>query len=64
VRSDARNCQDLWIGVFQATSVPVDSVGSCAFAVGVMSVGRSSSLPLWNNLIQQRPTSTAVNGVG
>jgi hypothetical protein len=40
-RQGWRNCQDLWIGVFQATSVPVDSVGSG----GVMSMGRSSSLP-------------------
>jgi hypothetical protein len=39
-----RYCQDLWIGVTQATSVSVDSPGS----TGVMSVGRSSSLPLWN----------------
>src|SRR6478672_8177261 len=31
-------------GVFQATSVPLDSAGSA----GVMSMGRSSSLPLWN----------------
>lgn len=38
-----RNCQYLWIGVFQATSVSVDSAGSG----GVMSAGRSSSLPLW-----------------
>ncbi len=38
-----RNCQDLWIGVFQATSVSADSAGSG----GVMSTGRSSSLPLW-----------------
>jgi hypothetical protein len=38
-----RNCQDLWIGAFQATSVSVDSPGSG----GVMSMGRSSSLPLW-----------------
>ncbi len=46
VRSVAqvRNCQYLWIGVFQATSVSVDSVGSG----GVMSMGRSSSFPLWN----------------
>ena len=42
----ARNCQYLWIGLFQATSVPVDSVGAES-ADGVMSVGRSSSLPLW-----------------
>ena len=41
-----RNCQYLWIGLFQATSVPVDSVGAES-ADGVMSVGRSSSLPLW-----------------
>ena len=34
----------LWIGVFQATSVWVDFPVS----VGVMSTGRSSSLPLWN----------------
>jgi hypothetical protein len=34
----------LWMRLFQATSVSVDSVGW----VGVMSVGRSSSLPLWN----------------
>ena len=35
----------LWIGMFQATSVPVDdSAGS----VGVMSTGRSSSLRSWN----------------
>src|SRR6202453_47443 len=40
---DWRNCQDLWIGAFQATSVSVDSPGSG----GVMSMGRSSSLPLW-----------------
>uniref|UniRef100_UPI000B1F4693 transposase n=1 Tax=Mycobacterium avium TaxID=1764 RepID=UPI000B1F4693 len=32
-----RNCQDLWIGVFQATSVSADSAGSG----GVMSTGRS-----------------------
>lgn len=41
-----RNCQILWIGEFQATSVPAGwaSVGA---AGGVMSAGRSSSLPLW-----------------
>lgn len=44
--SGLRNCQYLWIGLFQATSVPVDSVGAES-ADGVMSVGRSSSLPLW-----------------
>ena len=32
-----RNCQDLWIGVFQATSVSVDSASVSA---GVMSTGR------------------------
>jgi len=37
-----RYCQDLWMRLFQATSVSVDSPGS----VGVMSMGRSSSLPL------------------
>jgi hypothetical protein len=37
-------CQDLWMRLFQATSVSVDLCGS----VGVMSMGRSSSLPLWN----------------
>ena len=36
--------QDLWMGLFQATSVSVDSLGF----VGVMSMGRSSSFPLWN----------------
>ena len=45
-RTLLRNCQYLWIGLFQATSVPVDSVGAES-ADGVMSVGRSSSLPLW-----------------
>lgn len=40
-----RYFQDLWVGSFQATSVAVDSPGS----VGVMSMGRSSSLPLWNS---------------
>ena len=38
-----RYCQDLWMRLFQATSVSVDSPVS----VGVMSTGRSSSLPLW-----------------
>ena len=42
-----RNCQDLWIGVFQATSVPVRSSPFDGGCCGVMSVGRSSSLPLW-----------------
>src|SRR5215213_10566499 len=36
--------QYLWMRLFQATSVSVDLCGS----VGVMSMGRSSSLPLWN----------------
>ena len=35
--------QDLWMGVFQATSVSCDSSGSA----GVMSMGRSRSFPLW-----------------
>lgn len=39
-----RYFQDLWMGSFQATSVAVDSPSS----VGVMSMARSSSLPLWN----------------
>ena len=39
-----RYCQDLWMRLFQATSVSVDS----PFSTGVMSTGRSSSLPLWN----------------
>ncbi|MGB7238084.1 MAG: hypothetical protein WBD41_19170, partial [Rhodococcus sp. (in: high G+C Gram-positive bacteria)] len=39
-----RYCQDLWMRVFQATSVSLDSSGSA----GEMSMGRSSSLPLWN----------------
>jgi hypothetical protein len=34
------------MGAFQATSVSVDSLGS----VGAMSMGRSSSLPLWNKV--------------
>ena len=42
-----RNCQYLWIGVFQATSVPVLSSPFEGGVGGVMSVGRSSSLPLW-----------------
>ena len=37
-----RYCQDLWMWLFQATSVSVDSPA----LAGVMSVGRSSSLPL------------------
>lgn len=44
----ASNCQYLWIGVFQATSVPVGVAGLSAGSGGVMSTGRSSSLPLWN----------------
>ena len=36
--------QDLWMGLFQATSVSVDPAPG---SVGVMSTGRSSSLPLW-----------------
>ncbi|SOJ56976.1 hypothetical protein MSIMFB_04454 [Mycobacterium simulans] len=42
-----RNSQDLWIAVFQATSVPVCSSPSEGGCGGVISVGRSSSLPLW-----------------
>jgi MFS family permease len=41
-----RYCQDLWIGEFQATSDPTVS-GSAVDSAGVMSMGRSSSLPLW-----------------
>ena len=37
-----RYCQNLWMGVFQATSVSCDSSGSA----GVMSMGRSRSFPL------------------
>jgi hypothetical protein len=41
-----RYCQDLCIGEFQATSDP--TVSGCAVdGSGVMSMGRSSSLPLW-----------------
>jgi len=47
LRRFARNCQDLWIGVFQATSVPVVAAVWSAGWGGVISVGRSSSLPLW-----------------
>jgi hypothetical protein len=36
-------CQDLWMRLFQATSVSDDLSGS----VGVMSTGRSRSFPLW-----------------
>ncbi len=42
--STTRYCQDLWMRLFQATSVSVDSLVSA----GVISTGRSSSLPLWN----------------
>ncbi|SIE35326.1 Putative transcriptional regulator, TetR family [Mycobacteroides abscessus subsp. abscessus] len=45
---ETSNCQYLWIGVFQATSVPVGVAGLSAGSGGVMSTGRSSSLPLWN----------------
>jgi Family of unknown function (DUF6527) len=38
-----RYCQDLWMRLFQATSVSVDPASG---SVGVMSTGRSSSLPL------------------
>jgi hypothetical protein len=41
-----RNCQYLWIGAFQVTSDPTVS-GSVVGGWGVMSTGRSSSLPLW-----------------
>jgi hypothetical protein len=41
-----RNCQNLWIGGFQATSDPAVWL-SGGIGSGVMSVGRSSSLPLW-----------------
>jgi hypothetical protein len=41
-----RNCQDLWIGIFQATSVPTWSLPSESGWCEVMSVGRSRSLPL------------------
>ncbi len=44
--SGLTNCQDLWIGVFQATSVAVCWPPSEGGG-GVMSVGRSRSLPLW-----------------
>jgi hypothetical protein len=46
-RQRGRYFQDLWMSEFQATSDPAVSVS--AFDVsGVMSTGRSSSLPLWN----------------
>ena len=41
-----RNRQYLWIGEFHATSDPADSA-SVVDCSGVMSMGRSSSLPLW-----------------
>lgn len=42
----SRGCQYLWVGVFQATSVPVCCSPFDGGVGGVMSVGRSSSLPL------------------
>lgn len=42
-----RYCQYLWMGEFQATSDPV-LAGSAGGVSGVMLVGRSSSLPVWN----------------
>ncbi|ANS32140.1 transcriptional regulator, LuxR family (plasmid) [Rhodococcus opacus] len=42
-----RYCQYLWTSEFHATSDPV-LAGSTAPELGLMSVGRSSSLPLWN----------------
>ena len=47
---------DLWMRLFQAMSVSVDSLGSA----GVKSMGRSSSLPLWNTA----PAPTMVTGCG
>lgn len=44
---NTRNCQNLWFGLFQATSVRVVSAGPVDEA-GVISRGRSRSLPLWN----------------
>ena len=38
-----RYCQDLWMGVFQASSVSCDSSGSA----GVISVGPIQDFPLW-----------------
>jgi hypothetical protein len=43
---ELRHCQYLWIGEFQATSDPAVSDSPLVGSV-VMSVGRSSSLPLW-----------------
>ena len=47
-RFGQRNCQDLWIGVSQATSVPACWSSPSDGGIGeVVSVGRSRSLPLW-----------------
>jgi hypothetical protein len=42
-QTDRRYCQDLWMGLFQAASISVDSLG----LVGVISMGRSSTFPLF-----------------
>jgi hypothetical protein len=44
-RPHVAHCQNLWIGGFQATSDPAVS-SSGGMGSGVMSVGRSSSLPI------------------
>ena len=43
-----RYCQFLWMSDFQATSVPVLAGSVAPAPKAAISVGRSSSLPLWN----------------
>lgn len=43
-----RYCQILWMRLFQATSDPVLAGSTAPASNVVMSVGRSSSFPLWN----------------
>lgn len=45
---EKRYCQILWMRLFQATSDPVLAGSTAPASNVVMSVGRSSSFPLWN----------------
>ena len=58
-RPRGRYCQFLWMSEFQATSDPVPT-GSSAPMLAVMSVGRSSNLPLWKTA---RPAPAQPNAV-
>lgn len=53
---DQRNCQYLWIRVCQATS----DTGVSGEGSGVMSTGRSRSVPLWNTA----PARTSATNCG